>query len=156
MKTHQYKTHISWSGNMGVGTLNYKAYKRDHIIHVACKAQNIMGSSDPSFAGDAKRFNPEELFLSSLSSCHMLWYLHLCSTNNIVVVNYTDQAVGIMEEEDNGSGHFTKVTLYPKVIVKDSQMIELANHLHEEANSKCFIANSCNFKIDHKPTTIVE
>lgn len=59
-----------------------------------------------------------------------------------------------MEEEESGSGRFISVTLHPIVKVKDLDMIEKANTLHEEANKMCFIANSCNFKIGHTPKTI--
>jgi len=85
-----------------------------------------------------------------------LWYLHLCSLHKIIVTEYLDNATGIMEETKNGSGKFTEVVLNPKVKITDENMIEKANELHEEANKMCFIANSCNFKIGHKPNTIAE
>jgi len=154
MKTHHYKVDLEWTGNKGSGTADYRAYRRDHIVSVAGKEHHIMGSSDPSFLGDPSRYNPEELFLSSLSTCHMLWYLHLCSMYQVVVTAYEDHATGIMEEQKNGSGQFTEVTLYPTVHVKETSMINKANELHEEANNMCFIANSCNFKIGHQPTTL--
>ncbi len=156
MKKHQYKTSLEWTGNRGSGTEGYRSYSRDHAISVEGKTHNILGSSDPSFQGNPSRYNPEELFLSSLSACHMLWYLHLCSVNQIIVTEYSDQAKGIMEEDSAGSGHFIEVTLHPTVKVKDAEMIEKANSLHEEANKKCFIANSCNFKIGHQPTTLAQ
>jgi len=149
MKSHHYKTTIKWTGNLGKGTSNYKAYNRNHSISIAHKTNPILASSDPSFLGDKSRYNPEELLLSSISSCHMLWYLHLCSTHNIVVVNYTDEAEGTMQENKDGSGQFTNVTLHPKVMVKDVTMIDKANQLHRQANKMCFIANSCNFPILH-------
>jgi len=152
MKTHNYKTVIQWTGNKGPGTSSYQSYSRNHIIKVAGKYDEIKASSDPSFRGDEQRFNPEELFLSSLSSCHMLWYLHLCSANNIVVTDYLDNATGSMEENENGSGKFTEVTLNPRVTVTDPNMIELAEKLHAEANKMCFIANSCNFEVQHFPS----
>ena len=92
MKKHNYQTKVEWTGNQGSGTSNYKSYNRNHIITVAGKYASINGSSDSSFMGDKTRYNPEELFLSSLSTCHMLWYLHLCSTNKITVIEYIDNA----------------------------------------------------------------
>ncbi len=151
MKKHNYEVKVEWTGNEGKGTENYKSYKRDHTVSVDGKYNEINGSSDPSFMGDPARYNPEELFLSSLSSCHMLWYLHLCSVNKIVVTEYIDYAKGIMEETKDGSGQFTEVILYPKVRISDPDMVERAKELHEEANKMCFIANSCNFKIQHQP-----
>ncbi len=156
MKKHNYKVKIEWAGNEGNGTLNYKSYNRNHIIMANGKYDKINGSSDPSFLGDKTKYNPEDLFLSSLSACHMLWYLHLCSVNKIIVTGYLDNAMGIMEETENGSGRFTEVTLNPKVRITDLSMIPKANELHNEANKMCYIANSCNFKIEHNPNTTVE
>jgi len=156
MKKHNYESKIEWTGNEGNGTLNYKSYNRNHIITANGKYGGINGSSDPSFLGDRTRYNPEDLFLSSISACHMLWYLHLCSVNKIVVTEYVDNATGIMEETENGSGRFTEVTLNPRVVITDLNKIEKANELHEEANKMCFIANSCNFNIGHNPNTTAE
>ena len=156
MKEHHYTIKMEWTGNQGQGTLNYRSYSRDHVISEEGKTQHILGSSDPSFRGDKVRYNPEELFLSSLSSCHMLWFLHLCSVNKIVVVDYVDHPNGIMVESKDGSGYFKSVTLHPKVTITDEDQIEQANKLHHQANKMCFIANSCNFPIEHDPITHVK
>lgn len=147
---HTYKSNIIWTGNTGSGTANYASYERSHTISVENKT-DILASSDPGFRGDPTKYNPEELFLASLSSCHMLWYLHLCSVAEILVESYEDTAVGVMEETDNGSGKFIEVILYPIVTVSDTSMIEKAIALHHEANTMCFIANSCNFEVKHEP-----
>src|SRR6187431_2991803 len=119
---HNYKSKITWTGNTGTGTTDYKTYERSHIISIENKV-DIEASSDPAFRGDKTKHNLEDLFLSSLSSCHMLWYLHLCATAGINVVSYEDNAVGVMEEASNGSGKFTEVTLYPSVTISDATMI---------------------------------
>ena len=98
MKQHNYKTKIEWTGNEGQGTLNYKSYNRNHKISINEKFDIINGSSDPSFLGDKTKYNPEELFLSSVSACHMLWYLHMCTVHKIVVTEYVDNATGNMDE----------------------------------------------------------
>jgi organic hydroperoxide reductase OsmC/OhrA len=156
MKSHNYEIRVEWTGNEGNGTLNYKSYNRNHKIISDGKYNEINGSSDPSFLGDKTKYNPEDLFLSSLSACHMLCYLHLCSVHKIIVTEYLDNATGIMDETENGSGKFTEVTLNPKVKITDINRIEKANELHQEANEMCFIANSCNFKIGHRPNTTTE
>lgn len=153
MKKHNYKIKVEWTGNEGNGTLNYKSYNRNHTISANEKYNEILASSDPSFLGDKSRYNPEDLFLSSISACHMLWYLHLCSVNKIIVTDYVDNATGIMEETKDGNGRFTEVTLNPNVKIIDLNMISKANELHKEANKMCFVANSCNFKIGHNPNT---
>jgi len=148
---HFYKATINWTGNLGKGTSQYKAYSRNHEISSEDKP-TIYASSDPSFRGEGTRYNPEELFVASLSSCHMLWYLHLCSEAGVVVIDYIDNATGTMTETEDGSGHFTEVTLHPVVIVSDASMIDKANELHYEAHKFCFVANSCNFPVHHNPS----
>src|SRR5690554_5918855 len=108
MKAHNYEIKVEWTGNDGNGTINYKSYNRNHEISSEGKYDKINGSSDPSFLGDKTKYNPEDLFISSISACHMLWYLHLCSVNEIVVAEYIDNATGIMIELENGSGKFTE------------------------------------------------
>ena len=149
-KEHTYTLTTKWNGNTGTGTSAYKAYERAHTIEKENKP-DILLSSDPAFRGDTTRYNPEELLLASLSSCHMLWYLHLCSEAGIVVVDYTDHATGIMEETADGGGKFVEVALHPVVTVSDASMIEKANALHHKANELCFIANSVNFPVKHEP-----
>ena len=153
-KLHHYKAVIQWTGNKGSGTDHYTHYERDFNIHIENKPI-INGSSDPAFRGDEKKYNPEDLLLSALSSCHMLWYLHLCSVEGVVVVEYTDYATGIMEERKDGSGCFTEVVLNPRVIVSLESMLPKATELHAVANQMCFIANSVNFPIKHHSEIIV-
>lgn len=149
-KEHQYKTNLVWTGNKGSGTMDYRSYDRNFIVSIEHK-QQILGSSDSSFMGDKTKYNPEDLLLSSISSCHMLWYLHLCSKNDIVVLEYKDNAIGTMIESADGGGHFKEVLLQPEVLISKMEQIEQANTLHEEANKMCFIANSLNFPIKHSP-----
>ncbi len=101
-RLHHYHVTTRWTGNRGSGTLDYRAYSRDHVIGIADKAQTIQASSDPLFRGDGTRLNPEELFLASLSSCHMLWYLHLASVHEVVVLEYEDFAEGTIRESGEG------------------------------------------------------
>lgn len=155
MKQHNYSLTVNWTGNTSEGTNGYKLYKRSHEIIVEGK-KIIEGSSDPAFLGDKTKHNPEELLLASISSCHMLWYLHLCSDAGVIVTNYLDEAKGTMIETENGGGKFESVSLHPTVTVKDISMVDKAMLLHTKANELCFIANSVNFKIKHVPIIIVE
>lgn len=155
MKHHHYKTTIEWTGNKGSGTSNYRDYERSHTISVENKPV-IEGSSDPAFRGDKTKYNPEEMLLSSLSSCHMLWYLHFCSEAGIIVTGYIDNAIGTMEETANGSGHFTEAILNPVVTITDEKQIKKAEELHEKANQFCFIANSVNFPVKHIPKILIK
>ena len=151
MKLHRYNIQINWTGNRGKGTRSYKSYDRSHVISGEGKP-DIEGSSDASFQGDRSKYSPEDLFVSTLSSCHMLWYLHLCAVNGVIVLEYNDKAIGEMEETTDGSGRFTRVTLKPEVLVADDSMIDKANELHRDAHKMCFIANSVNFEVMHEPS----
>jgi organic hydroperoxide reductase OsmC/OhrA len=150
MKKHQYQTNLIWTGNLGVGTANYAAYSRDYRLEVLNKAA-ILGSSDPAFKGDENKHNPEDLLVASISSCHMLWFLHLASSKGIIVTDYSDTATGTMIENENGSGYFDSVILYPVVTITDPTRIDETNELHQLANKYCFISNSLNFKVKHDP-----
>ena len=155
MKKHHYTIQLQWTGNLGKGTEKYDSYSRDHEI-AAHRKPIILGSSDPAFRGDTNRYNPEELLVSTLSSCHMLWYLHLCSVNQITVIRYEDNPTGVMIELKDGSGRFEKVTLQPVVVIKEKANKHLAENLHEEAHRNCFIANSVNFPVNCQPTLKIE
>jgi organic hydroperoxide reductase OsmC/OhrA len=154
-KQHQYTLAIKWTGNRGEGTSHYTKYDRSHTLSVPGKP-DILCSSDVPFRGDAAKYNPEDMFLASVSSCHMLWYLHLCADAGIVVVDYTDNPTGTLREASTDSrGRFTDITLHPVVTITDASKIQQANELHDKANEMCFIANSCNFTIHHEPVCIV-
>lgn len=147
MKQHTYKVQVDWTGNNGSGTKTYTSYRRDHVVVVDGKPP-IPGSSDPSFRGDPSRYNPEELLVASLSSCHMLWYLHLCAANDVTVIEYRDAATGAMVEHEDASGEFVRVVLKPKVKIAAGDDHARALELHHEAHKLCFIARSVNFPVE--------
>ena len=149
-REHRYSVNVRWTGNTGKGTADYRSYQRNHEIKVLEKPP-ILGSADPKFRGDPLRYNPEELLVSALSTCHMLWYLHLCADAGIVVVSYEDRAEGTMEESSEGGGRFVRVTLHPHVRVTGSA--EQAETLHQRAHELCYIANSVNFPIQLEAVT---
>src|SRR3954469_21032932 len=122
-KEHTYEISIQWTGNTGEGTKSYSSYRRDYLVHAGDKAA-ISGSSDPAFRGDTSRYNPEELLVASLSSCHMLWYLHLCADAGVSVLAYEDAAEGTMVEGADGGGRFTEVVLRPKVTMAGADQVE--------------------------------
>jgi organic hydroperoxide reductase OsmC/OhrA len=142
---HRYTVELVWKGNKGEGTKTYRSYGRDHVIFAAGKPE-IAGSSDPEFRGDRNRYNPEELLVAALSSCHMLAYLHLCAVNQAVVEEYQDSPVGLMEQPADGSGHFTSATLRPVVKISAGNT-KKAHELLHQAHKLCFIANSVNFPV---------
>jgi len=149
-KQHHYTLKINWTGNTGEGTLDYSAYERSHDLKITGK-KKISCSSDSPFRGDKTKHNPEDMLLYSLAACHMLWYLHLCADEGIIVLDYQDDAEAKMIQTTNGSGYFTEACLHPKVLVKEASMLKRATELHKKANSFCFIANSIKFPVYHKP-----
>lgn len=149
-KQHHYKIHVVWTGNTGSGTKNYQSYERAHEIIVPGKP-TIAGSSDPAFRGDKHRWNPEELLLASLSTCHKLWYLGLCAQAGIVVLAYEDKAEGFMVEEPSGAGQFTEAVLKPRVTIAAESDVAMAHALHHKAHEMCFIARSVNFPVSNEP-----
>ncbi len=95
MRTHLYRLPIRWTGNLGTGTASYRGYSRNHEYAGPGKPV-IPGSSDPAFRGDPTCYNPEELLVGSLASCHMLWFLHLCADAGVVVEQYEDAPEGTL------------------------------------------------------------
>ena len=152
-REHRYNVTVTWTGNTGTGTSGYRSYERRHEIAAEGKPA-IGASSDPVFRGDRTRWNPEELLVAALSSCHQLSYLHLCADAGIVVVEYVDHAEGWMVETPDGSGQFTRVVLRPKVTISAGDAAK-AKELHHEAHAKCFIARSVNFPVECEPEIAV-
>ena len=153
-KQHTYSLSVTWTGNTGSGTSRYNGYSRDYTVASPGKP-DIAGSSDPAFRGDPKRYNPEDLLVVALSSCHMLSYLHLAAVGGVVVIGYVDDAGGIMTQDAKGSGAFTRVTLRPRVTITAASDPAKARELHHAAHEVCFIANSVNFPIGCEPEIIV-
>ena len=149
-KEHSYAVTVTWTGNTGSGTASYRGYERAHEVAVRGKP-TMPASSDPAFLGDPARYNPEEMLVASLSSCHMLWYLHLCCVEGIVVEAYEDIAEGVMVEDGDGGGRFSQVVLQPEIKLQPGADVARATALHHEAQAKCFIANSVNFPVRHEP-----
>ena len=149
-KEHRYRANIAWTGNSGEGTAGYKAYERAHVISAAGKA-DIAGSSDKAFRGDAACWNPEDLLVASASTCHMLWYLHLCAVNGVVVLDYRDEPEGLMIEKADGSGAFSRIVLRPQVKLSAESSEARAEELHHEAHRICFVANSLKCEIATEP-----
>ena len=149
-RRHTYQTRVTWTGDRGVGTKDYRAYDRSHDLGIAGKPTLAM-SADPAFRGDVAKHNPEEMLVASLSSCHMLWFLHLAAEAGVIVTAYEDRASGVMIEDAETGGRFERVTLKPAVGVAPGSDPELANSLHARAHHMCYIANSVNFAVDVQP-----
>ena len=147
---HDYKAHLIWDGNLGDGTSTYTGYGRKYRLQIDGKP-DLMGSADPIFRGDANVYNPEDLFVAALSSCHLLSYLALCARTKINVIAYEDDASGTMVMRPDGGGKFESVTLRPIVTIAPGSDPKRALELHETAQDLCFIAASVSIPILHEP-----
>lgn len=145
---HLFKAELNWASSPNPEQSASKFYSKSHKIVIEGKpVLNV--SAAKAFKGDPELYNPEDLLLSSLVSCHMMSYLYVCSQNGIEILEYSDNAEATLEVSPDGSGRFVEVKLNPKVKISDSDKIGLALELHAKANQLCFIANSCNFPVLH-------
>ena len=120
----------------------------------------VPGSSSPHSVplpySDASAVDPEEAFVASISSCHMLWFLHLAAQAGWVVDDYCDAAVGVMARNGQGRLAMTRVTLRPAVRFGSPRRptTEQLQHLHHSAHDECYIANSVRSEVLCEPVLI--
>ena len=148
VRPHRYAARLRWNGDPGDAAMSYRAYSRDYTIEAEGKPA-LTGSADRHFRGDASHYNPEDMLVIALSSCHLLSYLAECSRAGIVVTAYEDDAEGEMTMIE-GKIRFRDVMLRPQVTIEDPARIAEAEALHESAHAQCFIANSVNFPVRHE------
>ncbi|THD37742.1 MAG: OsmC family peroxiredoxin [Sphingomonas sp.] len=147
---HDFTSRIVWTGNRGDGTRTYRGY--DRTWDIAIDGHDVVHcSNDPLLGGDPAKMNPEDLLLSALSACHMLWYLHLASKAGIVVHAYRDSPVGQGETLKSGAGRFLSAVLRPEIEVAAGADLKLATEIHERVHEFCFIARSVNFPVSYEP-----
>ena len=93
--------------------------------------------------------DPEEAFVASLSSCHMLFFLYIAAKREFIVDNYVDKAIGVMEKNEEGKMAMTEVKLRTKVVFSEGYQptTEQLEEMHHEAHERCFIANSVKTKV---------
>jgi organic hydroperoxide reductase OsmC/OhrA len=131
-------------------------YSRRHVIRFDGGAE-VPGSSSPHVMkpplSDPSAVDPEEMFVASLSSCHMLWFLSLAARQRFRVDRYVDEAEGVMEKNAEGKVAITRVTLRPVVAFSGEKLPsrEELERLHHEAHAECFIANSVKTDVRCEP-----
>lgn len=131
-------------------------YSRKHLIRFDGGIE-IAGSSSPHVvpvpmsAPDA--VDPEEAFVASLSSCHMLWFLSIAAKRGFVVDSYLDEASGVMARDGNGKMMMSVVTLNPVVAFSGELVPTEVEHeeMHHSAHEECFIANSVKTDVRCNP-----
>ena len=148
---HHYRVTSRWSGSTGVG---YEAYDRTHFVSTTPVTETLTLSADPAFRGDPARLDPEELFLIAASSCQLLSFLAVAARARIDVVEYDDDAQGVMPD-DVRPMRITEIVLRPRITVRGSVVEERVRHLCEVAHRECYIANSVTTDITIEPTIVV-
>ena len=146
MAEHNYTARVVWTGNRGQGTATYKGYDRTWNVETPGKPV-IHCSNDPLLGGDPTLHNPEDMLISALSACHMLWYLHLASEAGIAVSAYRDDPLAVGESLPSGAGRFLRATLRPQITVPAGTDLKAAEAIHHRISDVCYIARSVNFPV---------
>lgn len=149
----EYRATIDWK--RGNAPFKYETYPRNHVLRfeggievpASAATHNI-----PASAAGAPGVDPEQAFVGSISSCHMLWFLHIASKAGFVVDGYLDEASGVMEKNGEGRIAVTRVTLRPAVRFSGKAPTPAEHEkLHHEAHEECFIANSVKSEVRCEP-----
>ena len=146
----EHKVKISWQ-NKGTD-FSYAAYDRTHTWEFE-GGKTIQASAAPEYMGKIDFINPEEALAASLSSCHMMTFLFVCSKKKYIVETYQDDSKAILAKNENNKMAVTELYLYPKVTFRGENQPsnEMIDVLHEKAHEECFIANSVLTKIIIEP-----
>lgn len=134
---------ISLSWKLNTSSFDYEQYNRTHAINFD-STNHICASAAPDYHGDASCVNPEQAFVASIASCHMLTFLAIASKRKFTVIEYKDTASGILGKNKDNQIAITQVTLKPMVTFRKEHApdIGMFNRIQQQAHRGCFIANS--------------
>jgi organic hydroperoxide reductase OsmC/OhrA len=144
--THRYESRLRWTGSTGAG---YEGYDRAHEAAAPPAEQSIRLTTGESL-GDPRLLNPEQLVVMAASSCQLLWFLHLAAKARIDVVEYADDASGVMPADDPPM-RLTRITLRPRIVVNGGAGEEQVLKLVQLAHQHCYIANSLRTEVLLEP-----
>jgi organic hydroperoxide reductase OsmC/OhrA len=154
MAEHAYKAQIRWA--RGDATFTDNRYSRAHSWHFDGGIE-VPASSSPHVVrvplSREAAVDPEEAFVASIASCHMLWFLSIAAAGRFRVDRYADEAAGVMGKNAASRTAMTRVTLRPNVIFSGSSLPSRAQiaEMHHKAHAECFIANSVTTDIRCEP-----
>lgn len=147
---HQYTAELLWE--RGSQAFLDNRYSRKYLLKFDGGIE-VVGSSSPSVVplpfSEQQALDPEECFVSAISSCHMLWFLSIAVKHGFVVDSYHDLAIGVMTSNEQKKYWVSDVSLQPKIVFSDAKLptAEELEAMHHEAHEECFIANSVKTKI---------
>lgn len=137
---------ISWKRE--TPGFSYDEYNRTHRWRFD-NGLEVAAAAAPEFLGDPSCVDPEEAFVASISSCHMLTFLAIAARKRLVIDAYEDKAVGHMEKNEDGRLAVTRVDLNPRITFAEDVVIDASalERLHHSAHEQCFIANSVKTEV---------
>jgi len=147
---HQYTARLLWE--RGDQPFTDNKYSRRHRLSFD-GGLDVPASSSPLVVplpySDPQAMDPEEAFVASLASCHMLWFLSIAVRSGFTVDRYEDDAVGVMSANERRKFFVSRVTLRPTVTFTGDRQPTPAElrHMHHEAHEECFIANSVKTEV---------
>jgi organic hydroperoxide reductase OsmC/OhrA len=148
----EHRATIDWK--RGAAPFAYESYPRDHTWTFE-GGISVAASAAPAYQGNPDLVDPEEAFVASVSSCHMLTFLAVAAKRKLVVDRYVDEAVGVLEKNDEGRLAITKIALHPEVTFAPdaAPTPEQLAQIHASAHRNCFIANSVRSEVRVEPAT---
>ncbi len=150
----EYQVTVEWQ--RGEQKFTDKRYSRGHLWKFDSSII-VRASSSPHVVplpySEVNAVDPEEAFVASLSSCHMLFFLSIAAQAGFCVDSYTDDARGALEKDAAQRLVMTRVTLRPKTVFSGSPLPteEEIQHMHHQAHEECFIANSVKTEVRCEP-----
>ncbi len=147
MSTHRYESRLRWTGSTGLG---WEHYDRGHSVTAPPAGQEI-GLTTGESKGHPTVLNPEQLLVMAASSCQMLMFLHLAAKARIDVVEYEDEAAGVMPD-DREPTWITEIALRPRVVIDGEASEERVRKLLHTAHEHCYIANTLRSEMTIEPT----
>lgn len=151
----EYRASIDWALEDG-GDFAKGRYSRAHTIRFV--EHTVPGTASHHVVGKwaAKgAVDPEEMLVASISTCHMLTFLHVARLQGFVITRYKDEPVGVMEKDGDGRVAVTRVTLHPEIHYEGRYPTEAErDHMHHEAHEECFIANSVKTVVTVEEATV--
>lgn len=148
MSTHT--ANINWQRHPHSSDSN--TYSRNHLVKLNGD-QKVKVSASEEFKGDPNCADPEQMLISAVSSCHMLFFLAVADFQGFFVESYEDNPVGYLEKNSKGGMEITRITLNPEIVFSDDNQpdLETINKIHAKAHKSCFIRNSitANVEVNH-------
>ena len=154
--SHTYRATVEWLSDAAPADFAAGRYSRRHALHFdggAVVPASAAAANVPLPWSDPAGVDPEEAFVASLSSCHLLWFLALAAKARFVVASYRDEAVGVMTTNEAGKLWVSTVTLRPHAVFAGERQPsrEELLRLHQRAHEECFIANSVKTELRCEP-----